>query len=734
MTKKLLSLFALITLAVGIAFAVNDVPGNELKFAGDSHDAEPAAVLRPVKMIRAKLNAHMNGRICQPKSSSEEWGDWEVFAPGSSNEATWTLTAWLPGKFSVKTYVRTCLTDPTRKQIKCEGWGAGVYTVKGVDILIDWNTTDNSIEIPMQSTGYYIDKYKDDCVLGSFKTGTYDPDQGKFTIYVGYSVPEYFVQGWVFGSDNETLQMAGEFKDYSLHFTRGNVDDSTSPVKQTINVVNGKDNTSFRIHADTYENFAAAKSPAGYLESMAKADGEDYTGTSATVELKGSEHGIYVVVVSAFANGKMKEYDYGIYEVHPDTEWESIGMRPYRDDIVSALYNLGMTGPVYEVEIQKHKIHKDIFRIKNPYGRNTPFSQYTTFENAYIYINAQDHDQVITAFWYGEEDLGLDVKGGAPVYLHWFEDHECGTYDGYAISFPPRSLESNGYNVNTHGFFRAVINFKDPVLAFEKYVTSVIAGETAKIISENTFVTPTFESLTPEIATVDANGVVTGIAPGMAKIKVTQDARLEFNAVDTTMEIIVRENEFVYGNFIFDTDEGLAALGIAKPALSGSTILGTTVLKSGVVEMSFTDGIRESQKTLIANSSGATDLRIYQDGGSFTVTVPEEYSIVSIDFTGKTCNLFGHDGEFSTYTKAHSVWEAPLGAPTTSKTFEIGGTTRFNVINVKVNPPADPSGIDEINNFPTANTEGIYNLRGQKVSEMHPDNIYIVNGKKVLVK
>lgn len=733
MNKKLLSLFALITLTVGIAIAVNDVPDNGLKFAGNSQEAEPT-VLRPGQMAEANLNVRMKERASQRKSSDAEWGDWEAFAPGGSNDATWTLTAWQPGKFSVKTYVRTCLTDPTRKQIKCEGWGAGVYTVKGVDILMDWDTTDNSIEIPMQSTGYYIEKYEDDCVLGTFKTGTYDPEQGRFKFLIGYSVPEYYVLGGVFGSNYETLQMDGEFKDYSLHFTRGNVDDSTSPVKQTINVVNGKDNTSFRVHVDTYENYAAAKSPARYLEAMAKADGEDYTGSSATVELKGSVHGIYVVVVSVFANGEMKEYDYGIYEVHPDTEWESIGMRPYRDDIVTSLYNMGVTGPVYEVEIQKHKTYRDIYRIKNPYGHNTPFSEYTTFENAYIYINAQDHEQVITAFWYGEEDLGIDIKGGAPVYLHWYEDHECGTYDGYAISFPPRSLESNGYNVNTRGLFRAVINFKDPELSFEKYVTSVLTGETAKIISENTFVTPTFESLTPEIATVDAKGVVTGIAPGTAKIKVTQDAMLEFNAADTTMEITVRKNEFVYGNFIFNTDEGLAALGIAKPAPSGSTMLGNTVLKNGVVEMSFTDGIRESQKTRIANSSGVTDLRIYQDGGSFTVTVPEGYSLVRIDFTGKTCNMFGHDGEFSTYTKSHSVWDAPIGAPTKSKTFEIGSTTRFDVIQVKVNPPSDPSGINDVSNGATVNAEGIYNLQGQKVSAMHPGSIYIVNGKKVIAR
>lgn len=92
MNKKLLSLFALITLTVGIAIAVNDVPDNGLKFAGNRQEAEPT-VLRPGQMAEANLNVRMKERASQRKSSDAEWGDWEAFAPGGSNDATWTLTA-----------------------------------------------------------------------------------------------------------------------------------------------------------------------------------------------------------------------------------------------------------------------------------------------------------------------------------------------------------------------------------------------------------------------------------------------------------------------------------------------------------------------------------------------------------------------------------------------------------------------------------------------------------------
>lgn len=727
MRKRLLSLLVMAVMAVGTTFAAYPAPDNGPKYADDVEQADLELTVRNDSIFKAMLADHQSDSAI----GNVTWSDWEPFAPSGSNEATWTYSVWLSGTSKVKTYVRTCATDATKKQIKCEGWGAGVYSEKGVDILIDWSTRDNTVKLSLQTTGYYISSFKEDCALRSYSMGIYDPEQGRFYLYVAYSTQKYFAEGAAISYGAETLQMTGEFKDYSLHFTKGAVDDSTSPVKQTLHVVNGKDNTSFRVHVDTYENYSAAQSPTVFLTDMAKAAGEDYTGTSATVDLKGSALGIYVVVVSAYANGEMKTFDYAVYEEHPATEWETIGMRPYRDDIVTSLYNIGFTGSVYEVEIQKHKTYKDVYRIKNPYGHNTPFSQYTTFENAYIYLNAQNHDRVLPAYRYGEVELGLDVKGGAPVYLRWDNDEDFGTYDGYAISFPVAALVSNGYRVNTKGNFRAVINFRDPAVAFQHNAPSVLVGETINIVSENTFVTPKFESLTPDIATVDAKGVVTGVAPGTATIKVVQDAKLEFNAITTTVQITVLENEFAYANFTFDTDEGLSALGLATPAPSESVILGTTVLTSGVVEMSFTDGFKESQKARVYNSSGATDLRLYEAGGSLTVTVPDGYSIVQVDFAGKACNLIGEEAEFSTYTKTHSVWEAPLGAPISSKTFAASGTSRFSTIQVKVSRAADPSAIAAPAIVPAEATDVIYNLQGQQVNANYR-GIVIVNGKKIL--
>ena len=664
---------------MNIAVAGNYVPDNDLKLLGKSEKAEFAATLQTDKSIKAN-RSHKKGAAIMRKSADEGWGEWEAFAPGGSNDAVWTLTAWQKGQLNVKTYVRTSTTDATKKQIKCAGWGAGLFTAAGVDILLDWNTTDNTIEIPMQSTGYYVSNYNDYAVLGTFRTGKYNPDQGKFTFYVGYSVPQYYVMVQGFGFGDETLQMAGKFKDYSLSFSRGTVDDEATPIRQTVNVVSGEDVTSYRVHVDTYEHYAETQGSAAYFEALAKADGTDYTTPSATVELQGSAYNVYVVVVSAFANGEMKNYDYAMYEASPASDWETIGVRPYREDIVTSLYNFGITGPEYDVEVQKHKTYKDIYRIKNPYGSTSPFKNYTLYENAYLYLNAQDPTMVKPTFQLGNCDLGVDIEGGVPLDVYLADKTVGGTYDGYAISFPTKALVSDGYYVNTNGLFRAVINFRDAEFAFADSAKSVYTGETVKIISNNTFSTPTFESLTPEIATVDAKGVVTAVAPGKAQIKVVQAAALEFNAKEAVMEIDVEKNPYSYATFDFSTDEGLAALGIEKPESgSGTNITGMT-LKNDVVSMTSTDGTNPCR---VWNNAGATDLRMYKSGGSFTISVPTGYKIISIDLAGAACNYFAENDECGTCTKTQTVWDAPEGESVTSKTFTSTGTGKISTITVK---------------------------------------------------
>ena len=640
--------------------------------------AQPQTLV--LKQARTNQGSTTAKSRAKKAAQATEWSEWEEFAPGGSNDAVWTLSAWQTGQMEVKTYVRTSTTDATQKQIKCTGWGAGFFTIEGVDIVLDWDTTDNSIEIPMQSTGYYVSNYSDNAVLGTLQIGNYNPEQGLFTFYVCYSVPQYFVMGQGFGIGEESLKMAGKFKDYSLSFSRGTVDDAATPIKQTVNVNKGEDITSYRVHVDTYENYAAAQGSAAYFEALAKAEGTDYTTPSATVELQGSAYNLYVVVVSAFAGAEMKQYDYALYEVSPASDWETLGMRPYREDIVTSLYNFGVTGPIYDVEVQQHKTYKDVYRIKNPYGTTSVFKNYTLYENAYLYLNAQDRAKVLPTLQASRCDLGIDIEGGVPLDVYLANNEVGGTFDGYVISFPQKALASTNYYVNTNGLFRAVINFRDTEFAFAEGATSLYTGETVEIVSNNTFTTPTFESLTPEVATVDEKGVVTALAPGKAQIKVVQGAYLEYNAKEAVMEIDVTKSPYSYGSFVFNTDEGLAALSIEKPASSAATVLTGMTLTSGDAVMTTTDG---TTPTRIWNVDNSTDLRMYKDGGSFTISVPEGYAIIDMDFTGTECSLFGEVDEFATCTKTHTVWSAPEDSVITSKTFAARGTCKISVIKVK---------------------------------------------------
>lgn len=86
--------------------------------------------------------------------------------------------------------------------------------------------------------------------------------------------------------------------------------------------------------------------------------------------------------------------------------------------------------------------------------------------------------------------------------------------------------------------------------------------------------------------------------------------------------------------FTFNTDEGLAALNIAKPKMGGKTELNAEY-KAGEVSM-------KAEKSLIWNKKGKKDrldLRVYKNG-SLTFSVPADYTITEVKMEGtKTINL-----------------------------------------------------------------------------------------------
>ena len=121
--------------------------------------------------------------------------------------------------------------------------------------------------------------------------------------------------------------------------------------------------------------------------------------------------------------------------------------------------------------------------------------------------------------------------------------------------------------------------------------------------------------------------------------------------------------------FIFNTDAGLAALGIEKPASGKGTELGDETYTANGVSLTATSG---GTATRVWNSQGSTDLRIYT-GGTFTFSV-ENKNITSIVLTGGTTGVFtANSGEFS-----NGTWTGSASSVTLTAT----GTGKINTITV----------------------------------------------------
>lgn len=167
--------------------------------------------------------------------------------------------------------------------------------------------------------------------------------------------------------------------------------------------------------------------------------------------------------------------------------------------------------------------------------------------------------------------------------------------------------------------------------------------------------------------------------------------------------------------YTFNTDAGLTALGISKPATSAGTNLGTTPYVVDGVSMSATDG---STATRVWNSSGTTDLRIYKSGGSLTFTAPDNNNITSIVLAGSTVGNFSANvGSFSAGTWTGSSASVILTATNTGKintitvTYSSGGTPTPTTYTVTFN--AGAGTFVGSNDFPSTNNSkeaGTYTL------------------------
>ena len=115
--------------------------------------------------------------------------------------------------------------------------------------------------------------------------------------------------------------------------------------------------------------------------------------------------------------------------------------------------------------------------------------------------------------------------------------------------------------------------------------------------------------------------------------------------------------------YTFNTDAGLTALGIAKPAKGAGTNLESNTYVLDSISLTATDG---STETRVWNSNGTLDLRIYKNG-TFTFT-SSSGNITKIVLAGATVGGFNSNvGTFSAGTWTGSASTVTLTATATEK-------------------------------------------------------------------
>ena len=195
--------------------------------------------------------------------------------------------------------------------------------------------------------------------------------------------------------------------------------------------------------------------------------------------------------------------------------------------------------------------------------------------------------------------------------------------------------------------------------------------------------TVTWESNDDDIATIDANGVVTLVAVGSTTITASYAGNDTYESSSATYTIEVIDSTPSTGSnstFIFNTDDGLEALNITKPSSGAGTDLDPdTDYTIGDVTMNITHGT--TTNTRVWNSSGNTDLRVYSNG-TLAFTVPEGNAITKITFDGNTIALSGVN---------NSVWTA-TGDPVNTVTFTNNATgSKIRTITVEYEATVPPT-------------------------------------------
>ena len=312
----------------------------------------------------------------------------------------------------------------------------------------------------------------------------------------------------------------------------------------------------------------------------------------------------------------------------------------------------------------------------------------------------------------------------------------------------------------------------DTRLASEFALTSgeevtIDVDETSAITYEKNAGTVTFESDNTDVATVGADGTITGVANGVATITVTDPGNSEYKSATKTVTVTVgtgiEDRESQTWDFTTTSSADLTALAAdanwvydsSKERYSYNVKITKNTLFDFTANGSPLEGFN-GLKVSRTNDLGAGNVRIdvnnrlSLNGGSIYLVIPnlKEGDIVYVDFASagssegdRTLTVTNGTGENLT---SNINTDRKIGKITVTAdgNLTITQNNGMNYYRIFVNPaevptvPTTPTGIDGISaddNF-WSTGEKVFDISGRQVFAPQKGQIYIKNGKKFIKK
>lgn len=311
----------------------------------------------------------------------------------------------------------------------------------------------------------------------------------------------------------------------------------------------------------------------------------------------------------------------------------------------------------------------------------------------------------------------------------------------------------------------------DTRLASEFALTSgeevtIAVDETSAITYEKNAGTVTFESDNTDVATVSADGTITGVANGVATITVTDPGNSEYKSATKTVTVTVgtgiEDRESQTWDFTTTSSADLTALAadanwvydetkqrysynvkITKNTLFDFTANGSPLEGFNGLKVSRTSDLGTGNVRIDVNN------RLSLNGGSIYLVIPnlKEGDIVYVDFASagssegdRTLTVTNGTGENLT---SNINTDRKIGKITVTAdgNLTITQNNGMNYYRIFVNPtevptvPTTPTGIDGISADDFWSTgEKVFDISGRQVFAPQKGQIYIKNGKKFIKK